>query len=95
MRNIDLARDYIDRAAVRLRALNVLFDGEWWADVAPEAQEVVQLSLKALLRACGIDPPRAHDVYQCSEHLTPSGFCSREDTHVCAARPTAPEVSSP
>lgn len=62
MHNRDLARDYIERAAVRLRALDVLFDGESWADVVREAQEIVELTLKALLRTCGIDPPRIHDV---------------------------------
>lgn len=62
MRNPDLARDYIDRASVRLRSLEVLFDGESWADVVRESQEIVELALKALLRASGIDPPRIHDV---------------------------------
>jgi hypothetical protein len=27
-----------------------------------ESQEVVELALKGLLRACGVDPPRIHDV---------------------------------
>ena len=27
-----------------------------------ESQECVELALKGLLRACGIDPPRTHDV---------------------------------
>ena len=62
MRNLDLARDYVWRAEVRLRALDVLFDAESWADVVRESQEVVELALKALLRACGVDPPRIHDV---------------------------------
>lgn len=62
MRNPDLALDYIRRARVRLRALDVLFDGESWADVVRESQEVVELTLKALLRACGVDPPRVSDV---------------------------------
>ena len=62
MRNVDLAKDYIHRAEVRLKALNVLFDHESWADVVRESQEVVELALKALLRACGVDPPRIHDV---------------------------------
>lgn len=62
MHNPDLARDYLRRAVVRLRALDVLFDGESWADVVREAQEIVELTLKGLLRACGIDPPRIHDV---------------------------------
>jgi HEPN domain-containing protein len=62
MRNDDLAVDYVRRARVRLRALDVLFDGESWPDVVRESQEVVELTLKALLRACGVDPPRVHDV---------------------------------
>lgn len=62
MRNADLARDYVRRATVRVRALDVLFDGESWADVVRESQEVVELTLKGLLLAAGIDPPRIHDV---------------------------------
>jgi HEPN domain-containing protein len=62
MRNDELAIDYIRRARVRLRALDVLFEGESWPDVVRESQEVVELALKALLRARGIDPPRVHDV---------------------------------
>jgi HEPN domain-containing protein len=62
MHNPDLARDYLRRAAIRLEALDVLYGGESWADVVREAQEIVELTLKGLLRACGIDPPRIHDV---------------------------------
>ena len=56
------ARDYLRRARVRLAALDVLFDAESWADVVRESQEIVELSLKGLLRSCGIDPPGLHDV---------------------------------
>ncbi|MFQ5744189.1 MAG: HEPN domain-containing protein [Acidobacteriota bacterium] len=62
MQNVDLAADYVRRAAIRLGALDVLFDGNSWADVVRESQEVVELALKGLLRSCGIDPPRVHDV---------------------------------
>lgn len=62
MRNLDLAQDYIRRADIRLRAVDVLFEAESWADVVRESQEIVELALKALLRASGIDPPRIHDV---------------------------------
>lgn len=62
MRSPELARDYVTRAAVRLQALDVLFEAESWADVVRESQEVVELALKGLLRAHGIDPPRVHDV---------------------------------
>lgn len=62
MRNRDLAADYVRRADLRLQALDVLFAGESWADVVREAQEIVELALKGLLRAHGVDPPRIHDV---------------------------------
>lgn len=62
MHNPELAYDYLRRAKVRLEALDVLFEGESWPDVVRESQETVELALKALLRASGIDPPRIHDV---------------------------------
>lgn len=62
MRNLDLAYDYLKRARVRLAALDVLYEGQSWADVVRESQEVVELTLKALLRASGVDAPRVHDV---------------------------------
>lgn len=62
MHNTELARDYIQRATARLRAVDVLFEAESWADVVRESQELVELALKALLRSVGIDPPRIHDV---------------------------------
>jgi len=62
MRNLDLAADHLRRAEARLRALDVLYDSQSWADVVREAQEVVELTLKGLLRAYGVDPPRIHDV---------------------------------
>jgi HEPN domain-containing protein len=62
VRNQGLAKDYITRAAGRLRALDVLFEDGHWADVVRESQEVVELALKAVLRAHGVDPPRLHDV---------------------------------
>lgn len=62
MRNRELAADYVRRADVRLRALDVLFDAASWADVVRESQEALELALKGLLRASGIEPPRIHDV---------------------------------
>ena len=62
MRNKDLAADYVRRASVRLRAVAVLHAAESWADVMGESQEIVELALKGLLRAHGIEPPRIHDV---------------------------------
>ena len=62
MQNLGLAVDYVQRAGIRLRAVAVLFEAESWADVVRESQEIVELALKGLLRASGIDPPRVHDV---------------------------------
>ena len=62
MRNRSLAADYVRRATARVRALDVLFEAESWADVVRESQEVVELALKGLLRASGVEPPRIHDV---------------------------------
>jgi HEPN domain-containing protein len=60
--NDDLAKDYVRRAGSRLRALEVLMAERSWADVVREAQEIVEITLKALLRACRIEVPRVHDV---------------------------------
>jgi HEPN domain-containing protein len=62
MHNDDLCRDYLRRAHARLQALGVLSDLQSWADVVRESQEVVELSLKALVRWGRIEVPRVHDV---------------------------------
>ena len=62
MRNRTLAADHLRRATARLTALDALYDAESWADVVRESQEAVELALKGLLRASGVDPPRVHDV---------------------------------
>lgn len=67
MRNAGLAADHVRRAEARLRALDVLFDAESWADVVRESQEVVELALKGLLRSVDVEPPRVHDVAEVLE----------------------------
>ena len=62
MQNRDLAKDYLKRSDARLKALAVLFAERSWADVVREAQEIVELVLKALLRSHGVEAPRVHDV---------------------------------
>ena len=62
MRSLELAADYVRRAKARLAAVDALFTEQSWADVVRESQEVVELALKGLLRAVGIEPPRIHDV---------------------------------
>jgi HEPN domain-containing protein len=57
-----LARSYLAKAQVRLKALRVLRDEGGHSDVVREAQELVELALKGMLRAAGIEPPKFHDV---------------------------------
>lgn len=62
MQNKGLTKDYIERAQIRIGAVEYLFSKKSWADVVREAQETVELALKALLRSRSIDVPRIHDV---------------------------------
>ncbi len=62
MYNEGLTRDYIRRAHSRLAAVRVLMEHRSWADVVRESQEIVEITLKALLRAYRIEVPRIHDV---------------------------------
>lgn len=89
MRNSSLAADYVKRAAARLRAVDVLFDAGSWADVVGESQEVVELALKGLLRAAGVDPPRVHDVgdvLKAERSRMPSGLAGEVDQLAAASR---------
>ena len=58
----DLAQSYLAKARIRLKALALFRDEEDHSDVVREAQELVELALKAMLRAVGIEPPKFHDV---------------------------------
>lgn len=62
MTNIDLASSYMRKATARLGILGQLFDLADYSDVVREAQEIVELATKAMLRRAGIDPPKWHDV---------------------------------
>ena len=62
MYNPDLTSDYLQRAASRLKAIEVLLAESSWADVVRESQEVVEICLNALLRHVRIEVPRLHDV---------------------------------
>lgn len=57
-----LSKSYLVRAKKRLKILDVLFQEEVYSDVVREAQEIVELALKGLLRYAGIEPPKWHDV---------------------------------
>lgn len=58
----ELARAYVTKASKRRRALEVLLEEEAYSDVVREAQELVELALKSMLRFVGVDPPKWHDV---------------------------------
>ena len=62
MTNTSLAESYLIKARVRLEVLEVYLDKEAYSDVVREAQEVVELALKGMLRQVGMEPPHWHDV---------------------------------
>ena len=62
MTNMSLARSYLMKAEKRLKILEILLKEEDYSDVVREAQEIVELALKGMLRFVGIEPPKFHDV---------------------------------
>lgn len=62
MTNVTLAESYLFKALKRLKILDVLMSEKAYSDVVREAQEVVELALKGVLRKVGVEPPRWHDV---------------------------------
>jgi len=81
----DLARSYLAKARIRLQALAVLRDGGGRSDVVREAQELVELALKGMLRAVGVEPPKIHDVGRLLlEHAAP--LPSRDPRRVAPCR---------
>lgn len=62
MTNVSLAQSYLLKAAKRLKILPVLLDESAYSDVVREAQEIVELALKGMLRHVGVEPPKWHDV---------------------------------
>ena len=62
MTNRSLASSYLLKARKRPLVLQLLQREEAYSDVVREAQELVELALKAMLRQVGIEPPKWHDV---------------------------------
>jgi HEPN domain-containing protein len=62
MTNLDLGKSYIWKAETRLDALEALAKRRNFSDVVREAQETVELALKGMPRAIGVEPPKYHDV---------------------------------
>jgi HEPN domain-containing protein len=60
--NLSLAQSYLLKARARLKILPVLLDASDYSDVVREAQEIVELALKGMLRHAGVEPPHWHDV---------------------------------
>jgi len=60
--NVTLAQSYLKKAVDRLDILDVLQRKGAYSDVIREAQEIVELASKGMLRAVGIEPPKFHDV---------------------------------
>ena len=60
--NQSLAQSYLTKVEKRLKALAVLKAEGANSDVVREAQELVELALKGMLRAVGVEPPKFHDV---------------------------------
>jgi HEPN domain-containing protein len=62
MTNRTLAQSYLLKCKKRLKVLEVLLAEEAYSDVVREAQELVELALKGILRQIGVEPPKQHDV---------------------------------
>jgi len=60
--NETLAQSYLRKAIDRFDILDILFKKGAYSDVIREAQEIVELSLKGVLRYVGVEPPKIHDV---------------------------------
>jgi HEPN domain-containing protein len=62
MNTKSLAESYLKKALDRLDILDLLFKKSAFSDVIRESQEIVELSLKGMLRFVGVEPPKIHDV---------------------------------
>ncbi len=62
MRLAKLAEDYFKRARIRIKSAELALSEESYPDVVRYSQECVELSLKAALRAVGVEYPKEHDV---------------------------------
>ncbi len=62
MTNGSLAEAYLQKATARIDVLELLSAKQAWSDVVREAQEIVELALKGMLRYVGVEPPKWHDV---------------------------------
>lgn len=74
MKKDALTYSYLKKGQVRFQALNFYKENKAYSDVVREAQELVELLLKAVLRSIGVEAPKTHDVGRVLEkhrHLLP------------------------
>ncbi len=57
-----LIEDYLKRGQIRIKMLKFLKKEKDYPDVVREAQEVVEILLKALILWAGLEVPKLHDV---------------------------------
>lgn len=84
-----LTKSYLEKAAVRIKALKFLHDQGGFSDVIRESQECVELLLKAVLRHIGVEIPKVHDVGRTlREHqsLLPKNLLDHLDEIVAISR---------
>ena len=62
MNNTDLNGRLIQEAQMIMNEAKRAFDSEAWNLVVRRSQEVVELSLKGLLKLMGVESPKTHDV---------------------------------
>ena len=89
MTNLTLAQSYLTKATHRLKILPVLLDEGAFSDVVREAQELVELALKGMLRQVGVEPPKWHDVGD-----MPIEHQARFPEGVCGSVPRLAEISA-
>ena len=64
-----MARDYLRRARLRRRTVEVLMAAGSYPDVVRMSHDVVELVLKGALRFVGAEPPKRHAVHRVLEHF--------------------------
>jgi len=60
--NTSLAQSYLIKATKRPRILQALLEDGAFSDVVREAEEIIELCLKGVIRQVGVEPPHWHDV---------------------------------
>jgi len=62
LKNVEMSKAMLQQAFQRLKTANMALEDREYAYTVRSAEECVELSLKAALRALGIEYPKKHDV---------------------------------